>query len=111
MAGVAGFEPAHAGIKTRCLTAWRHPSNRERAIVRIRPMPVKHEHLKIKELLQIRHRFFSVLGNFPSERHGHTIFALFSPDAARFSVNFCAVAREANLPVSIVELRHAARGV
>jgi hypothetical protein len=25
MAGVAGFEPAHAGIKTRCLTAWRHP--------------------------------------------------------------------------------------
>ena len=26
MAGVAGFEPAHAGIKTRCLTAWRHPN-------------------------------------------------------------------------------------
>ena len=25
MAGVAGFEPAHDGIKTRCLTAWRHP--------------------------------------------------------------------------------------
>ncbi len=27
MAGMAGFEPAHDGIKTRCLTAWRHPSN------------------------------------------------------------------------------------
>ncbi len=26
MAGVAGFEPAHDGIKTRCLTAWRHPN-------------------------------------------------------------------------------------
>ena len=26
MAGVAGFEPANAGIKTRCLTAWRHPN-------------------------------------------------------------------------------------
>ena len=25
MAGMAGFEPAHDGIKTRCLTAWRHP--------------------------------------------------------------------------------------
>jgi hypothetical protein len=25
MAGVAGFEPAHDGIKTRCLTAWLHP--------------------------------------------------------------------------------------
>ena len=28
MAGVAGFEPAHDGIKTRCLTAWRYPNNR-----------------------------------------------------------------------------------
>ncbi len=26
MAGVAGFEPANAGIKTPCLTAWRHPT-------------------------------------------------------------------------------------
>ena len=26
VAGVAGFEPAYAGIKTRCLTAWRHPN-------------------------------------------------------------------------------------
>jgi hypothetical protein len=25
MAGVEGFEPTNAGIKTRCLTAWRHP--------------------------------------------------------------------------------------
>ena len=25
MAGVAGLEPAHDGIKTRCLTTWRHP--------------------------------------------------------------------------------------
>ena len=27
MAGVAGFEPAHDEIKTRCLTAWRYPSS------------------------------------------------------------------------------------
>ena len=26
MAGAAGFEPAHGGIKSRCLTAWRRPS-------------------------------------------------------------------------------------
>ena len=25
MAGVAGFEPTNDGIKTRCLTTWRHP--------------------------------------------------------------------------------------
>lgn len=25
MAGVLGFEPRNAGIKTRCLTAWLHP--------------------------------------------------------------------------------------
>ena len=24
-AGAAGFEPAHGGIKTRCLTAWLRP--------------------------------------------------------------------------------------
>ena len=35
MAGVAGFEPAHDGIKTRCLTTWLHPTSLElsRAIV------------------------------------------------------------------------------
>jgi hypothetical protein len=26
LAGVAGFEPANAGTKNRCLTTWRHPS-------------------------------------------------------------------------------------
>ena len=25
MAGMAGFEPTHAGVKVLCLTAWRHP--------------------------------------------------------------------------------------
>ena len=25
LAGVLGFEPRYAGIKTLCLTAWRHP--------------------------------------------------------------------------------------
>ena len=25
MAGVLGFEPRNAGIKTLCLTTWRHP--------------------------------------------------------------------------------------
>ncbi len=27
VAGVLGFEPRYAGIKTLCLTAWRHPNN------------------------------------------------------------------------------------
>ena len=27
MAGVAGFEPARADTKNRCLTAWPHPNN------------------------------------------------------------------------------------
>jgi hypothetical protein len=27
MAGAAGIEPAHDGIKTRCLTAWLRPNN------------------------------------------------------------------------------------
>jgi hypothetical protein len=26
MAGVEGFEPPNGGIKTRCLTTWRHPT-------------------------------------------------------------------------------------
>ena len=26
MAGTAGFEPTHDGIKNRCLTAWRRPN-------------------------------------------------------------------------------------
>ena len=26
VAGVLGFEPRYAEIKTRCLTAWRHPN-------------------------------------------------------------------------------------
>gem|GEM_PF-2019314 len=28
LAGAAGFEPANAGIKSRCLTTWRRPSSR-----------------------------------------------------------------------------------
>lgn len=27
LAGVAGFEPTNGGIKTRCLTTWRHPND------------------------------------------------------------------------------------
>ncbi len=27
MAGVLGFEPRNAEIKTQCLTAWRYPIN------------------------------------------------------------------------------------
>lgn len=26
LAGLAGFEPAYDGIKTRCLAAWRQPN-------------------------------------------------------------------------------------
>ena len=28
MAGVPGFEPGNAGIKNRCLTAWRYPNKK-----------------------------------------------------------------------------------
>ena len=28
MAGVAGIEPAHQGVKVPCLTAWLHPNKR-----------------------------------------------------------------------------------
>jgi hypothetical protein len=28
LAGAAGFEPANAGTKNRCLTTWRRPSRR-----------------------------------------------------------------------------------
>jgi hypothetical protein len=30
LAGVAGFEPTNGGIKTRCLTTWRHPNTVKR---------------------------------------------------------------------------------
>ena|GEM_PF-4826366 len=35
MAGTAGFEPTHDGIKTRCLTAWRRPNDRYYLCLRI----------------------------------------------------------------------------
>jgi integrase len=34
LAGVAGFEPTYGGIKTRCLTTWRHPNSGARASAR-----------------------------------------------------------------------------
>ncbi len=37
MAGVGGFEPPHDEIKTRCLTAWRYPSNKMVAIAGLEP--------------------------------------------------------------------------
>jgi hypothetical protein len=36
MAGAAGFEPAHAEIKTQCLTAWRRPN--KNSFFRILPL-------------------------------------------------------------------------
>src|SRR5690606_19677434 len=39
VAGVAGFEPAHDGIKTRCLTTWLHP-NRANCAGRLMKNPV-----------------------------------------------------------------------
>src|SRR4029077_148074 len=44
LAGVEGFEPPYGGIKTRCLTAWRHPnlkstiSHREKPILSRSPV-------------------------------------------------------------------------
>src|SRR3546814_10610086 len=40
LAGAEGFEPAHAGTKNRCLTAWLRPNSRcdGRSIVQRRPL-------------------------------------------------------------------------
>ena len=35
MAGVLGIEPRNAGIKTLCLTAWRHPNELMHIVPRI----------------------------------------------------------------------------
>ena len=35
LAGMAGFEPANDGIKTRCLTAWRRPKSRMRFLAKL----------------------------------------------------------------------------
>src|SRR3990167_7686420 len=40
MAGMVGFEPTYAGIKTPCLTAWRHP-NAEGGILQVVMRAVK----------------------------------------------------------------------
>ena len=37
LAGVAGLEPAHDGIKIRCLTAWLHPNDKMGWVVGIEP--------------------------------------------------------------------------
>jgi hypothetical protein len=38
MAGVAGFEPTHHGVKVRCLTAWLYPNSRRKGrLVGIEP--------------------------------------------------------------------------
>ena len=37
LAGVAGLEPAHDGIKIRCLTAWLHPNYKMGWVVGIEP--------------------------------------------------------------------------
>ena len=36
LAGAAGFEPTHDGIKNRCLTAWRRPKNSEFSLQTLR---------------------------------------------------------------------------
>ena len=46
LAGVPGFEPGNAGIKTQCLTTWRHPKNqpaasRSRSGERFKPRATK----------------------------------------------------------------------
>ncbi len=39
LAGVEGFEPPYGGIKTRCLTAWRHPNGNQHSARRRGPGP------------------------------------------------------------------------
>src|SRR5882757_7844864 len=38
LAGVEGFEPPYGGIKTRCLTAWRHPNLK--STISVSPKPI-----------------------------------------------------------------------
>ena len=62
LAGVAGFEPTNGGIKTRCLTTWRHP-NKKRSSVRGRrafypsrhPQRAPTPHSRVKSRLQSPH--------------------------------------------------------
>ena len=49
MAGVAGFEPTHNGVKVRCLTAWRHP-NRIKKSLKANINMVRRERLELSRL-------------------------------------------------------------
>ena len=40
LAGVAGFEPTHAGVKVPCLTAWLHPTDLLARVVGFEPTNV-----------------------------------------------------------------------
>ena len=44
MAGPAGFEPAHARIKTWCLTAWRRPNNTFYYLTRLYAQALSNNH-------------------------------------------------------------------
>ncbi len=52
MAGVAGLEPAHDGIKTRCLTTWRHPNKEMAGVAGLEPA---HDGIKTRCLTTWRH--------------------------------------------------------
>src|SRR5581483_9355756 len=59
VAGVEGFEPPNGGIKTRCLTTWRHPSinyrgptDRHLTSSNIIPAPRLRQHLMHRRNIQ-----------------------------------------------------------
>ena len=49
MAGVPGFEPGNAGIKNRCLTAWRYPIRAKPFMEMVREARLELAHLAAPE--------------------------------------------------------------
>ena len=55
MVGVAGFEPANAGVKVLCLTAWRYPSIRIGALEHVGPFHLSMLLRPIHPICSMRH--------------------------------------------------------
>src|SRR5271168_153129 len=67
LAGVEGFEPPYGGIKTRCLTAWRHPKLKNQPSVL--PTPLIAQSRQQGRIVQAAHRIpMPFRRQFPEDR-------------------------------------------